>query len=96
MTEDNIPVPAESIRQLAISAAEEVAKHREAGRKASAQRLERHISEAFDAVRGKDGEFVSINEMAVSSLAAEGCIDTFDHADAAEVYLEKYGVWSGE
>jgi len=68
---ENIAVPAEVVRQMATEASENVLVHRREGRKATARYLQKHISEAFEAASGKDGEFVSISGRAVSSLDAE-------------------------
>jgi hypothetical protein len=94
--EGDVPVPAESLRQLAIAATDEVDRHREQGRKSSADALERRIARAFKSLDGKDGEFVAVSPRVLSSLTAAGVTGAWDHADAAQVFLEKYGVWSDE
>lgn len=89
----NIPVPAEVVRQMATSAANEIPRHREEGRKATARDLERKVGEAYSSLEGKDGEFVSINATVVSSLAAAATIDAPAYTQSAKVFLEQYGVW---
>jgi hypothetical protein len=90
---ENIAVPAEVVRQMATEASENVLVHRREGRKATAQYLQKHISEAFEAASGKDGEFVSISGRAVSSLAAETCTEVPSYFKTAEIFLEQYDVW---
>jgi len=94
---DEIPVPAHSLRTLAQGATDSIQRHREAGRKASARSAENAVAEVMDAVQGKDGEFASVNGSVVSTIAAEGISgdapDVLRHTQAVEVYLEKYGVW---
>lgn len=90
--EGNIPVPAESARQLAINASEEVDTLRQEGYKYSASELESAISEIHAAAAGKDGEFVSVPASALSTVTADS--NLFDnHRDAARIFLEQYKVW---
>lgn len=89
----NIPVPAEVVRQMATEASDEIHRHRDAGRKASARSLENDISEAFSSLEGKDGEFVSIDGSVVSTLAAASTTDVPSYVDSATVFLEQYDVW---
>lgn len=96
---DNIPVPAESLRQLAEGATAEVRDARERGHKHTARSLQVDIADALEAAAGKDGEYASVSAGTVSSLAAAGvgtdsdAPEAWRHSDAAEVYLEQYGVW---
>jgi hypothetical protein len=92
--EGNIPVPAESARQMAISAAEEVPRLREKGYKSSAESTERAISEVMSATAGNDGEYVSISADALSTVVADSNVFG-SHKDAARSYLIQYGVWQG-
>jgi|APHM01.1.fsa_nt_gi hypothetical protein len=92
MAED-IAVPAEVVRQIATEAADEVHYHRQEGRKAYARSLEDDIAEAFAALEGKDGEFVSIDGSVVSALTAEAVIEAPDYAEAARTFLKQYNVW---
>jgi hypothetical protein len=88
-----IPIPAETARQMATEATEDIHRHREAGRKHSAKDLEQRIAETFEALDGKDGEFVSLSATTVSTLAAESTLDVPEYVEGARVYLEQYGVW---
>jgi len=89
----NIPIPAETARQIATQATEDIHRHREAGRKATAKALEHQIGEVLDALDGKDGEFVSLSASTVSTLVSESHLDVPEYAEGARVYLKKYGVW---
>jgi hypothetical protein len=90
---EEIPVPAEAARQLAIEASKEITRHREEGRKATARSLEREVAEVFNALEGKDGEFVSLSSSAVSSITAESSMRSIEYAECARVFLEQYDVW---
>jgi hypothetical protein len=99
MGDNNIPVPAESLRRLAEGSAAEVRDARQRGHKATAKALQNDIATALEATAGKDGEFVSVPAGTVSSLTAEGLNtdseppEAMRHSEAARVYLEQYGVW---
>jgi|APHM01.1.fsa_nt_gi hypothetical protein len=88
-----IPVPAEVVRQIATEASDSVTDLREKGYYASAERREQQVAKAFDALDGRDGEFVSISSRVVSSLTAEATNEVPDYAEAARVFLEQYGIW---
>jgi len=90
---EEIPVPAEAARQLAIESSKEISRHREEGRKATARNLEQHVAEVFDSLDGKDGEFVSLSSSTVSSITAESSLRSIEYADCARVFLEQYDVW---
>lgn len=95
----NIPVPAESLRRLAEGATAEVRNARARGHKATANRLQQQVATALEAASGKDGEYASVPADTVSSLTAAGVSsgrevpEVWRHSDAAEVYLNQYGVW---
>jgi len=90
--EKTIPVPAESIRQVAIDATEEIGEQREANRKNLASSIERDIGTVLSETAGKDGEFVSLSASTVSNLMAFS--ENFTHhADATRHYLEQYKIW---
>lgn len=89
----NIPVPAEVVRQMAIEASDEIDAARERGHRHTAESLEKHISTAFAALDGKDGEYVSIDGSAVAALASRSTTEVPKYTRAATVYLEKYGIW---
>jgi len=97
MTQETIPVPAESIRRMTENAAPEVRRARANGHKHTADDLQRSISEAVEATEGKDGEFVSIKASTAASLAAFGYSrdvpDSRQHCDAVTHYLKQYGYW---
>ncbi len=90
---EEIPVPAEAARQLAIEASKEIPEHRAHGRYGSAERLEKRVAEVFHALDGKDGEFVSISSRALSSITAAGTQGAVTYAECARVFLEQYDVW---
>jgi len=90
---EEIPVPAEAARQLAIESSKEITKAREDGRKHTARRLERQVAEVFDSLEGKDGEFVSLDARTLSSITAEGTFEAVEYAECARVFLEQYDVW---
>jgi len=90
---EEIPVPAEAARQLAIESSKEISRHREQGRKATARNLEQHVAEVFDSLEGKDGEFVSLDARTLSSITAEGTFEAVEYAECARVFLEQYDVW---
>lgn len=89
----NIPVPAEVVRQIATSASEDIHRHRSEGRKATARSMEENISKALYALNGQDGEFISIDATVVSNLTAASTNRVPSYADAARVYLEQYNIW---
>ena len=91
---DNIPVPAEALRQVASSATEEVSAARERGHKSTARRTERAISEAYAALDGQDGEYVSIDGTMLSTLTGAANIsEVGGYNDCCRQYLEQYDVW---
>jgi len=92
MEEETIPVPAESARTLAISASDEIPELRENGYKLSADDLEGAVSDVLAATEGKDGEFASVPQSAISTITSRA--NVFDnHRDAARTFLEQYKVW---
>lgn len=92
MSQD-VPIPAEAARQLAIEASQKIDYHRDEGRKATARRLEEQTGEVLSSLNGQDGEFVSIDGSIISSLAAEASIEARAYSDCARVFLEQYDVW---
>ena len=91
---DNIPVPAEALRQVASSATEEVSAARERGHKSTARRTERKLSEAYRALDGNDGEYVSVSASTVSTLAAAADYrEVGEYSSCCRHYLEQYNYW---
>ena len=91
---DKVPVPAEALRQVASSATKEVAAARERGHTATAWETEKAVSEAFDALDGNDGEYVSIDGTKLSSLTAASTVsDVRGYRECCRHYLEQYDVW---
>jgi|APHM01.1.fsa_nt_gi hypothetical protein len=92
---ENIPVPAEVVRQMAIEASDEIRRHRDEGRPATARSIHESVSVALSKSRNKDGEFVSIDPSIVSELTAESASnpEIWQYTDAAEVFLEQYDIW---
>lgn len=95
MERQTVPIPAESLRTIARNAADNVTVERQAGRINNAKELERQVSEAFMALNGEAGEFVSIEANTLSSLAAFGGMsdEAWKHRKCARHFLEQYGVW---
>ena len=91
---DNIPVPAEALRQVASSATKEVSAARERGHDATARHVERDLSKAYRALDGNDGEYVSVSASAVSTLAsAADYREVGDYSNCCRHYLEQYNYW---
>ena len=91
---DNISVPAEALRQVASSATEEVSAARERGHKATARATELELSEAYRALDGNGGEYVSVNASTVSRLtAAANRREVGEYCDCCRHYLEQYNYW---
>ena len=91
---DNIPVPAEALRQVASSATEEVSAARERGHKSTARHVERDLSKAYRALDGNDGEYVSVSASAVSTLAAAADQrEVGEYSSCCRHYLEQYNHW---
>ena len=91
---DNIPVPAEALRQVASSATEEVSAARERGHKSTASSVERNLSEAYRALEGNDGEYVSVSASALSTLTvASDYSEVGDYRTCCRHYLEQYNYW---
>ena len=91
---DSIPVPAEALRKVASSATEEVSAARERGHEFTARRVERKLSEAYRALDGNDGEYVSVSASAVSTLAsAADQREVGDYSSCCRHYLEQYNYW---
>ena len=91
---DNIPVSAEALRQVASSATEEVSAARERGHKSTARMTERNLSEAYRALDGNDGEYVSVSASAVSTLAAAADQrEVGEYSSCCRHYLEQYNYW---
>ena len=91
---DSIPVPAEALRQVASSATEEVSAARERGHKSTARMTERDLSEAYRALDGNDGEYVSVSASAVARLtAAADYSEVADYCNCCRHYLEQYNYW---
>ena len=94
---DSIPVPAEALRQVAQGAAESIDTDRTNGYKATARNKERALSQAYTALNGHDGEYVSVQSHVVSRLTAGArASDSInqEYVDCCRHYLEQYGVWS--
>lgn len=92
MTQD-VPIPAEAARQIAIEASNKIDDHRSADRKATARRLEEQVSTVMASLEGRDGEYVSVEGTALASLTAEATIEAGDYSKTARHYLEQYNVW---
>ena len=91
---DNIPVPAEALRQVASSATEEVSAARKRGHKSTARSVERNLSEAYRALDGNDGEYVSVSASAVATLtAAANYREVGDYSNCCRHDLEQYNYW---
>jgi len=91
---DNIPVPAEALRQVASSATKEVSAARERGHMSTARMTERGLGEAYSALDGNDGEYVSVSASAVSRLtAAADYHEVGDYRNCCRHYLEQYNYW---
>ena len=91
---DKVPVPAEALRQVASSATEEVSAARERGHKATARQTEQAISEAYAALDGRDGEYVSIDATCLSTLTSASDINEVPgYEDCCKTYLQQYNVW---
>ena len=95
MEEQTIPVPAEALRQAAKSATNEVQEYRQLGHKHSATRREKQIAEAYEALNGADGEFVSVKAGTLSGLtaAARYTNETRQYINCCRHYLKQYKVW---
>jgi len=91
---EEIPVPAEAARQLAIESSKQISRHREEGRKATARSIEENVADVFNSLDGKDGEFVSLDSSTLSSITAEGTTSAgIEYVDCARAFLEQYDVW---
>lgn len=92
MARDTIPVPAESARQVAISASENITKQRDKNLKNNAADIERGISHILDKTAGNDGEFVSLDADHVSHVLAFSEEFSY-HSRAVNTFLEQYNIW---
>jgi len=91
MERQNVPIPAESLRQLCEIAESEVEHLQSIGCPNSAEQSERFIEYALDLAEGKDGEYVSISGRKLSTLAADA--GGTEPSACARTYLEQYNVW---
>lgn len=92
MAEQNVPVPAESLRTIATHAVDEAVDQRRKGNTANARRIEQSAGDAISRLDSKAGEFVSMPATELSTLVAFGG-PNWKHRDAARVFLEQYGIW---
>ena len=68
--------------------------NRERGHKSTARMTERDLSEAYRALDGNDGEYVSVSASAVGRLtAAADYREVGDYSDCCRHYLEQYNYW---
>jgi hypothetical protein len=87
----DVPIPAESLRQLTTAAENEIENLRENDLNASARKLERTIPKFLALAEGKDGEFVSVDATDLATVTADASFHT--DTSVARQYLEQYNVW---
>jgi hypothetical protein len=93
MVEQNVPIPAASLEDMATAAKNNTDNLRERDLNATARRVEGIVREIEELTEGKDGEFVSVSAHKLSCISAEAPRNESTHVHVGRIFLEQYGIW---